>query len=37
MRTFYLICVNPCALAAVSVLPPSWREWSKWRCLAFLF
>ena len=45
-RNFWLInyssghdnwCLHPCALAAVSVLPPSWTEWSKLRCLAFLF
>ena len=35
IRVCYLLCVNPCALAAVSVLRPSWREWSKLRCLAF--
>ena len=35
IRVCYLLCVNPCAPAAVSVLRPSWREWSKLRCLAF--
>jgi len=32
-----LLCVNPHARAAVGVVPLSWREWSKLRCLAFLF
>ena len=29
-------CVNPHAFAAVSVIPPSWREWSKLSCSKYV-